>query len=475
MPVNVTAVDTMQIANRAGLHPPLAAPLFRDDEGKKNSIEHAVGNNERSAAIAKPIALVFTDVIGSSSAKRASVLGPDVNARDRAYLESIQAKYMRLIRSAVFEHNGKEIMTIGDSFFLTFENPVDAIRCCAAIQQRLYVQPIETPNGPLQLRIGIHVGTPTYFENSWYGTDVDTAARTESVGSPEQIVVTEAARQAMGDPTNIKFRLLGTFCLKGVGNVRLWDAGYNRNKLRRAAMASIEQRRRIRIVANIAFTLGAIALAGGGSWRWRQDRMADVLANSAKQSIFVENLENKTGDPVFDNTLTDGFTAQLEQSPALKLISQQHLRQSMKYLGKSPEDPLTPEMVREIGTREGVKAYLTGSIAKLGNGYVVSVSAKDILTGDDIMSEEAQAKDKDHVLKALDKVATRMRRHLGKSLSSIPKPGTPPGNTPTPSVESFRAYAPGDVEHEKGMIFHNAKLTIGRQWRASQWSGLGWA
>jgi class 3 adenylate cyclase len=52
----------------------------------------------------------------------------------------------------------------------------------------------------LQLRIGIHVGAPEYFENSWHGTDVDTAARAQAAGPPGQIVVTEAAREAVGDP-----------------------------------------------------------------------------------------------------------------------------------------------------------------------------------------------------------------------------------------------------------------------------------
>jgi eukaryotic-like serine/threonine-protein kinase len=403
-----------------------------------------------AAAIRTPITLVFTDVVGSNATKRAASAGSDVNARDRAYLESIHAKHLRLIREAVAEHNGKEIMTIGDSFFLTFEDAVDAVRCSATIQQRLNAEPIDTPIGPMQLRIGINTGTPEYFENSWQGTDVDTAARAQSAASPGQIVVTEAARGAMGDLHEIRFRPLGTFALKGVGNVKLWDAGYDRYKLRRAVIPSIEQRRRKRMATNIVLILGAIALVGATAWRWRQDRVASILANAAKQSIIVTDFENRTGESVFDNTPTDGFTAQLEQSPVLKLVSQQHLRLSMKYLGKSPDDPLTPAVVREIGIREGVKAYLAGSIAKLGNDYVVSVSAKDISTGDDIISEQAQAHDKEHVLDALDIVATAMRRHLGESLKSIQKLDTPLGQATTPSLDAFRAYALGDVAHEQG-------------------------
>jgi eukaryotic-like serine/threonine-protein kinase len=407
-------------------------------------------DGQRIGATEQPIALMFTDVVGSSAAKRAAALGSDVNARDRAYLEGVQAKHLRQIRTAIAEHNGKEIMTIGDSFFLTFENPADAIRCSAAIQQRLYAEPIDTPTGPMQLRIGIHVGTPEYFENSWHGTDVDIAARVNSAGSPGQIVVTEAARHAMGDPSDIQFRPLGTFALKGVGSVRLWDADYDRHKLRRAAIASIEQRFRRRIAANASFFLVLALLAGGAAWRWREGRVAAVLASAAKQSIVVADFENLTGDPIFDHTITNAFTAQLEQSPVLKLVSQEHLRQSMTYLGKSPDDQLTAPLMREIGIREGVKAYLAGSIARLGNEYIVTVRAKDITTGDDIVSEQATATDKDHVFGALDKVAAAMRRHLGESLTSIQKLDAPLGQATTPSLEAFRSYALGDVEHEKG-------------------------
>jgi class 3 adenylate cyclase/tetratricopeptide (TPR) repeat protein len=409
----------------------------------------------------QPITLVFTDIVGSSAAKRAGTLGADASARDRAYLESIQTKHLRLIRGAVAEHNGTEIMTMGDGFFLTFADPVDGLRCAAAIQQRLSTHPIDTPSGPLQLRIGIHIGRPEYFENSWHGTDVDIAARTESAGAPDQILVTDAFRKAVGDPLGIKFRPLGIFSLRGVGDVKLWDADYDQQGLRRPSLRSNEQKRRGHLVFTSAAAVVLLALLCVGGWAlWthhQQAHLAKAVTGAAKDSIILADFDNKTGEPVFDTTLTQALAIQLEQSPVLNLVSQQHLRQSMKYLGKSSDDPLTPAVAREIGEREGVKAYLTGSIAKLGNDYVVTVTAQNTETGDDIASEQAQSSDKDHVLDALDTVATAMRRSLGESLSSIQKLDTPLGQATTPSLEAFRAYALGDVEHEKGLDIPKAE------------------
>lgn len=141
-----------------------------------------------------PITLVFTDMVGSSAAKRSGSTAGDVAAGDGAYLDAVQSRYLHIVRECLGVHHGKEIMTIGDSFFLTFDNPADALFCCAEIQLRLKSTPIMSASGPLKLRIGIHVGTPKFFENSWHGADVDIAARAESAGSGEQIVLTEAAK-----------------------------------------------------------------------------------------------------------------------------------------------------------------------------------------------------------------------------------------------------------------------------------------
>ena len=409
-----------------------------------------------------PLTLVFTDMVGSSAAKRAASLGADAHERDRAYLEGIQSKHLRLIRDAIADHNGKEIMTIGDSFFLTFADPVDAVRCAAAIQQRLRTHPIDTPSGPMQLRIGIHNGTPEYFENSWHGTDVDTAARAESAGSPQQIVVTDVARKLIGDPLGIKFRPLGTFTLKGVGEVKLWDADYDQHGLRTPSLRSNELKKRSRLIGVSIASLLILALLGFvGLQLWQKHKAQQEVAKSgtpsAKDSIILADFENKTGDPVFDTTLTQAFAIQMQQSPVLNLVSQQHIRQSMQYLGKQSTEALTPAIVREVAQREGIKAYLTGNIAKFGNEYVISVTAQNTNTGDDIASVQAQAPDKEHVIDAIGTVATSMRARLGESLSSIQKLDTPMGQATTPSLEAFRAYALGDVEHEKGLDIPQAE------------------
>ena len=159
---------------------------------------------------------------------------------------------------------------------------------------------------------------------------------------------------------------------------------------------------------------------------------------------------NQTGDPVFESTLNQALVVQLGQSPVLDIVSQRHLHQSLQYLGKKPDTVITPEIAREIGEREGIKAILTGSIANLGNDFVITLQAQNTATGDQIASVQAQAASKEKVLDAMNQAATQMRAKLGESLDSVQKLNTPFGQATTPSLEAFRAFALGDAAHDKG-------------------------
>ena len=209
----------------------------------------------------------------------------------------------------------------------------------------------------------------------------------------------------------------------------------------------------------VAAALVVLLLAGAFAW-WKHRRAdtsgavtgtpAGSASTATKNAIIVADFVNQTGDPVFQTTLNQALVVQLGQSPVLDIVSQQHLRQSLQYLGKKPEDAITPAIAREIGEREGIKAILTGTIANLGSDYIITLSAQNTATGDQIASVQTQAASKEKVLDALNQAAAQMRAKLGESLASIQKLNTPFGQATTPSLEAFRAYALGDEAHSKG-------------------------
>ena len=181
-----------------------------------------------------------------------------------------------------------------------------------------------------------------------------------------------------------------------------------------------------------------LAVAGGIYYRSHQYKTL-----TDKDSIVLSDFDNKTGDPVFDDTLKQGLAVQLEQSPFLDLISDRKVNETLKLMGRVAGDRLTPELTREVCLRTGSKAMLTGSIAGLGSQYVVGLKAVNCDTGDLLAEAQEQAASKEAVLKALDRAAVSLRSKLGESLSSVQKYATPVEEATTPSLEALKAYSLG--------------------------------
>ena len=185
--------------------------------------------------------------------------------------------------------------------------------------------------------------------------------------------------------------------------------------------------------------VGAIA-----GYRWLQHQIAQRnAALTDKDTVVIGDFDNKTGDAVFDDTLKLGLAAQLEQSPFLKLVSEERENDTLKLMGRSPGDRLTPEIAREVCVRTGSKAMVNGSITALGSQYVIGLRAVDCSNGDLLAEKQEQAANKEGVLKALDAAAVYLRHKLGESLRSIKRYDTPVEAATTPSLEALQAFSLG--------------------------------
>ena len=162
-----------------------------------------------------------------------------------------------------------------------------------------------------------------------------------------------------------------------------------------------------------------------------------------KDTIVLADFTNTTGDPVFDGTLRQGLSVQLEQSPFLSIISDHQIQQTLQMMGQKPDAKLTPEIARELCQRTGSAAVLDGSIAQIGTQYLLTLKAVNCVSGESLASTEAQASDKNHVLDALGKTALEIRNKLGESLSTVQKFDTPLEQATTPSLEALKAFSSG--------------------------------
>jgi serine/threonine protein kinase/tetratricopeptide (TPR) repeat protein len=188
-----------------------------------------------------------------------------------------------------------------------------------------------------------------------------------------------------------------------------------------------------------ASVASAVVLALAG-WLYFA-RRAPALTN--KDTIVLADFVNKTGDAVFDDTLRQGLSVQLEQSPFLSLISDQRMVQTLQLMGKPENQKLTPEIAREACQRLGSKAYLTGTISSLGSQYVIGLSAINCQTGEPLTQEQVTADSKEHVLRALGTASSKLRERLGESLKTVNNFSTPIEQATTPSLDALQAYSMG--------------------------------
>jgi predicted ATPase/class 3 adenylate cyclase len=164
------------------------------------------------------VTMMFTDIVGSTAAKAA--VGDDV------YFQQVLSKHNEIVRACVNAHKGREIKPIGDAFLIAFAVPADAVACAAQIQQQLSSTLIAVGDGVLQIRIGIHTGTPIVYRDpasqliDLSGNDVDKAARVEALASGGQVLVSEETR-TLAKPAHCHD--WGLWELKGLGAHRVFE------------------------------------------------------------------------------------------------------------------------------------------------------------------------------------------------------------------------------------------------------------
>jgi serine/threonine protein kinase/tetratricopeptide (TPR) repeat protein len=180
----------------------------------------------------------------------------------------------------------------------------------------------------------------------------------------------------------------------------------------------------------------AIAIAAGAFFYSHR-----ATALTEKDTIVLADFENKTGDPVFDGTLRQGMAVELEQSPFLSLVSEERIRDVLRFMAQPPDARITPDVAREICERTACAAVLDGSIASIGSRYVLGLRAKARRNGDVLAEEQAQAAKREDVLNVLSQIASKMRTRLGESLTTVEMHSTPLETATTPSLEALKAYS----------------------------------
>ncbi len=174
------------------------------------------------------ITLVWTDLVASTEMKR-HLPGRGISDRNQFYLERILRPHRERVETSVLQYGGQVISTEGDSFFLRFTTATDALQWAVDFQRDHVANPIETPLGPLQVRMGIHTGNPLQSNGDYIGQEVDYLTRIAGIAQGTQILLSEvtAVLAKNADFRDFSIYAHGDHLLRGIGTVPLFEILWN--------------------------------------------------------------------------------------------------------------------------------------------------------------------------------------------------------------------------------------------------------
>ena len=159
--------------------------------------------------------------------------------------------------------------------------------------------------------------------------------------------------------------------------------------------------------------------------------------------VLVADIDNRTGDPVFDGALEHTFGISLEGASSITAFDRQEAAELASRLDPGSGRGLNIERARLVCRSKGIKVLISGSIETSGPGYVIKAKAIDPVTSAELAGPESQSvRSKAEVLRAADRIASKLRTALAGTPRESAKALDQETFT-TSSVEAMHAYAKG--------------------------------
>jgi DNA-binding winged helix-turn-helix (wHTH) protein/tetratricopeptide (TPR) repeat protein len=194
---------------------------------------------------------------------------------------------------------------------------------------------------------------------------------------------------------------------------------------------------------------GAVLLATTAWLGWQ--RYEDHVGGPPVQVVVV-GFQGGTGNADLDQALNTALRAGLAQSPYVTLVSAAKVRQTLGLMTLKPDAELTPSVARDVCERTGSQAVLRGSVVQAGAHFLLTGEAVGCADGATLATYTEEAKDREGLPHAVDKLATSLRHGLGESRRTIARFSQPlfPDRARTNSMEALEAYSQAAVQSQTG-------------------------
>jgi tetratricopeptide (TPR) repeat protein/TolB-like protein len=231
-----------------------------------------------------------------------------------------------------------------------------------------------------------------------------------------------------------------------------------------------------RALGGAAATL--VLAAAGVFWFGRVGRAGTLIGNdvlSENDVVLVSDFQNHTADSSLAATVTDAIRVDLQQSRAVRVMSQSAMWAGLTRMGLGHGSALPEPKVQELAEREGAQAFVVGDIARLGAGYQITARVVATAGGAEALTVRATAASDAQLIAAVEDVGHQLRRGIGESLRSVW--GAPPlARVTTSSLPALRAYtaalrAEGEGNRKQALALDKEALALDTSF-AAVWTAM---
>jgi len=172
---------------------------------------------------------------------------------------------------------------------------------------------------------------------------------------------------------------------------------------------------------------------------------ASLLASGAitgDSRVLVAQFSTTASDTSLATVVAQAMRTALGQSDAIRLVTAAEVAVGLSRMTLPSTTPLTETTAQELATREGIPLLVTGQVASLGNGFMVSVNLVRADSGTVLTSVQQGADGPGTLLEAIDAIARDLRARIGESLRSVARAPRLQEAT-TASLDALREYTRG--------------------------------
>lgn len=285
----------------------------------------------------KLAAILAADVVGYSKLMSHDEAGT---------LKRLNSLHRRHVQPEIIRRKGRVVKLMGDGLLAEFPSIVEAVQCATDIQAAIARCPdASTPDRPIKLRIGLHLGDVMVEGTDIFGDGVNVAARLEGLAQPGGICISATAHEAIDGKLELVFDDQGLKDLKNISKpVHVYRS----------------------------------AVAGTQSIQTKQE--TEQPAISDKPSIAILPFENLSGDSEYDyfaDGVSEEITSTLSRIRDFFVIAR---ATTQSFRGAH-------DAVSAANTRLGVRYVVRGSVRKSANRVRISAELSDCETGRTIWSD----------------------------------------------------------------------------------------